>query len=92
MYNVINNNGTNTVDSLNTRYTKSEVDTLIYISYNKTETGILLNLMVSTSGNNSIFGELSAWTTRCLDLNVKNNDDDNCLRSVFIILNRKISN
>ena len=38
----------------NTRYTKTEVDTLISTSYNKTETGNLLNQKVNTSGNNVI--------------------------------------
>ena len=37
MLNLIYNNGTNMVDILNTRYTASEVDTLISTSYNSTD-------------------------------------------------------
>ena len=35
MLSVINSNGTNIVEILNTRYTKTEVDTLMSTSYNK---------------------------------------------------------
>ena len=50
MLNLINNNGTNIVDILNIRSTKSEVDTLISASYNKTETDNMLNQKVNTPG------------------------------------------
>ena len=51
-----NNNGTNNIDILNTRYTKTEVDGLKSISYNKTEAGNLLNQKTNTSGNSVIQG------------------------------------
>ena len=54
MLNLINSSGTNIVDVFNTRYTKSEVDTLISTSYNKTEPGNMLNQKVNTSGNSVI--------------------------------------
>ena len=37
MLSTINNNGSDMVDIANTRYTKTEVDTIISTSYNKTE-------------------------------------------------------
>ena len=41
MLGIINNNGTDLLYILNTRYTKAEVDTLISTSYNKAGTGKL---------------------------------------------------
>ena len=49
MLRTINNNGTNMVDILNARYTKTEVDTLIATSYNKTETRNLASLSCKVS-------------------------------------------
>ena len=43
MPSTIINNGSNIVDILNTRYTKTEVDGRISTSYNKAETGNMLN-------------------------------------------------
>ena len=65
MLRIINNNGTNIVDILNTLYTKTEVDTLLSTSYHKTKTGNLLNQKVNTSGDNVIPGSLEANVFRC---------------------------
>ena len=59
----------------NTRYTKTEVDTLISTSYNKTETGNMLNQKVNTSGNNVISGSLEANVFRCGEIRIINDDD-----------------
>ena len=72
---LINNSGTNTVDILNTRYTKSEVDTPISTSYNKTETGNRLNQKVNTSGDSVIHGSLDAYVFRCGEIKIQNDDD-----------------
>ena len=79
MLNHINNNGTHIVDISNTRYTKSEVDTLISTSYNKTETGNMLNHTVNTSGDSVIQGMLDAYVFRCGEINIKNDDGLNSL-------------
>ena len=79
MLNCINNNGTNIVDILNTRYTKSEVDTLISTYYNNTETGNMLNQKVHTSGNSVIQSNLDAYLFRCGEIKVKSDDDLNSL-------------
>ena len=67
------------VDILNTRYTKTEVDTLISTSYNKTETGNMLNQKANTSGNNVISGSLEANVFRCGEIRIINDDDLNAL-------------
>ena len=63
----------------NTRYTKTEVDTLISTSYNKTETGNMLNQKANTSGNNVISGSLEANVFRCGEIRIINDDDLNAL-------------
>ena len=55
MLSIINDNGTNMVNILDTRCTQTEVDTLISISYTETETGNLLNQKANAPGNNVIF-------------------------------------
>ena len=79
MLSSITNNGTNIVDILNTRCTKTEVDTLISSSYNKTETGNMLNQKVNTSGNNVISCSLEANVFRCGEIKVISDDDLNAL-------------
>ena len=79
MLNIINNNGVNVTNILNTRYTKSEVDTLIPTSYNKPETYNMLNQKVNTSGNSVIQGILDAYVFRCGEIKIKNDDDLNSL-------------
>ena len=79
MLNPMNNNGTNMIDILNTRYTKSEVDTPISTSYNKTETDNMLNQKVNTSGDSVIQGIWDAYVFRCGEIKIKNDDDLNSL-------------
>ena len=92
MLHLINSNGTNTVDVLNTRYTNSEAYNIIYTFYIEVQTGNLLNVKVSISGNSAVQGDLSAWTFRFLDLKVKHNDDDNCLTLTQILPNQSYFN
>ena len=79
MLSTINNNGTNMVDILNTRYTKTEFDTLMATSCNKTETGNLLNQKVNTLGNDVISGSLEANVFRCGEMIIITGDDLNAL-------------
>ena len=90
MLSIINNNGTHTVHILNTRYTKTEVDTLISTSDNKAETGNLLNQKVNTSGNNIISSSLEANVFRCCEIKVINDDDLNALTLTQLTANESI--
>ena len=90
MLSIINNNGTNIVDILNTRYTKTEVDTLIPTSYNTTETGNLLNQKVNTSGNNVISGSLEANVFRCGEIKTISDGDLNALTLTRLTANEYI--
>ena len=74
----------------NTRYTKTEVDTLISTSYNKTETGNLLNQKVNTSGNNVISCSLEANVFRCGEIININGDDLNALTLTQLTTNKSI--
>ena len=79
MMGFIHNNGTDIVDMLNTRYTKTEADTFISTSYNKAETGNMLNQKVNTSGNNVIPCSSEADVFRCGEIRIINGDDLNAL-------------
>ena len=79
MLSTINNNGTNIVNILNTRYTKAGVYTLISASYNQTETDNMLNQKVNTSGNKVSPGSLEANVFRCGEITNINDDDLNTL-------------
>ena len=87
---IINNNGTNIADMLNTRYTKTETDTLISTSYNKTTTGNRLTQKVNTSGNNVIPGSLEAKVFRCGEITFINDDDLNALTLTHLTANGSI--
>ena len=65
MLRIINNNGTNIVDILHTRYTRTDVYTRISTSYSRAETDNLLNQTVNTFGNNVISSSLEADVFRC---------------------------
>ena len=83
MLSIINNSGTNIVDILNTRYTKTEVDTLIPISYNKAETVNLLNQKANTSCKDVIPGSLEADVFRGGEIRVIKDDDLNALTNTI---------
>ena len=77
MLGVINNNGPNMVDILNTRYTKTEVDGLVSTSYNKAETDNLSNQKINTSGNSVIQSSLEANVFRCGEIKITSDGDLN---------------
>ena len=90
MLNAISNHGTTIVDILTTRYTKSEVDTLISTSFNKTETGNMLNHKIDTSGNSFIQGSLYAYLLRCGEIKIQRDDDLNSLTLTQLAANSSI--
>ena len=90
MLGIINNNGSNIVDIVNTRYTKTEVDGLKPTSYNKTETDNLLNQKVNTSGDSAIQGILDAYVFRCGEIKIKSDDDLNSLTLTRLMANESI--
>ena len=90
MLSIIDSNGTNTVDILNTRYTKTEVGGLTSISYNKTEADNLLNQKTNTSGNRVIQGSLEANVFRCGEIKTINGDDLNALTLTQLTANETI--
>ena len=77
MLNLIHKNCTNIINIISTRYTKSEIDTLISTSDNKTDTGNMLNQKVNTSGDSVIQNILDAYVFRCGDIGIKGDDDLN---------------
>ena len=79
MLSPMNNNGTNMVDKINTRYTKSEVDTITSTSHKKAETDNMLNQKVNTSGNSVIQSMFDAYVFRCGEIRNENGDDLNSL-------------
>ena len=90
MFSSINNNCTNIVDILSTRIARTEVDTLVSASYNKAETGNLLNQKVNTSGNNVISCSLEANVFRCGETDIVNDDDLNALTLTQLTANGSI--
>ena len=90
MLNIIHNSGAIIVDIPNTRYTKTEVDTLTSTSYNKTETGNLLNQKANTSGNYVIPCSLEADVFRCGEIKIINGDDPNALTLTQLRANEHI--
>ena len=90
MLSLINTNGANIIDILNTRYAKTEVDTLISTSYNKTETCNLLKQKVNTSGNSVISNNSEANVFRCGGIKIINDDDLNALTLAQLTANESI--
>ena len=90
MLSTINNNATNIVDISNTRYTKTEVDTLISTYHSKTEIDNLLIQKVNTSGNNVISCSLEANVFRYGEIRTINDDDLNALTLTQLTANEYI--
>ena len=88
---LINKNGTDDiVDILNTRYATPEVDIIIPASYNKTETGNMLNHKFNTPGNSVIQNMLDACVSRCGEIKIENDDDLNGLTLTQLAANENI--
>ena len=90
MLSTINNNGSNIVAVLNTRYTKTEVDGLISTSHTKAETDSLLDQKVDTSGNSVFRGSLEDNAFRCGEIEIINDDGLNSLALTQFSANRSI--
>ena len=90
MLTFINNNGTDIVDILNTRCTKTEADTLMSTSYNEAETDNLLNQKVNTSGNDVIPYSLEANVFRCCEITSTSDDDLTALALTQLTANASI--
>ena len=78
-----------TTEYLNTKYTNTVDLTTVY--YNKTETDVMLNQKVNTSGG-TIQGDLDleAYVFRCGEIRINNDDDLNCLSMIQLTPNDSI--